>query len=125
MSIIFTPKAINKTVAIISRQEPEEKTKILGVRIAIQGGGCAGYNYIMNFEKEGGDSRFGKDKIFEFDGKTPEGDDYKLKIFVDPVSILYIDGTTVDFIDSLEESGFKFKNPNADKTCGCGKSFSA
>lgn len=124
MAIILTQKAVDKVIEIILKQFSEEN-KILGLRVQVQGGGCSGFNYHLSFEKPGGDSKFLKDKIFEFEGKKPDSGNYKLKVFVDPVSILYIDGTTIDYVDTLEGSGFKFDNPNADKTCGCGKSFSA
>ena len=123
--ITLTQRAVNKTLEIISKQDVIDGKSIIGLRVAIQGGGCAGFNYLLNLEKEDGDNKLGRDKIFEFDGKAPDGQNIKLKVFVDPVSILYIDGTSIDYVDTLEASGFKFENPNADKTCGCGKSFSA
>ena len=64
----------------------------------------------MNF-----DQKKDKDNVYDFSG---------LKVFVDPKSLLYLKGTTLDYADSLQDKGFKFINPNADKTCGCGESFS-
>ena len=65
----------------------------------------------MNFENEPN----GMDQVYEFDG---------LKVFVDQTSLMYLDGTQVDYVDGLEGAGFKFENPNVKSTCGCGSSFS-
>lgn len=82
-----------------------------GLRIQVTGGGCSGMQYGMALEEASKDD----DTIFEF------GD---LKVFVDPASAPLLDGVTVDFHDGLEGSGFKFENPNAKASCGCGNSFS-
>jgi iron-sulfur cluster assembly accessory protein len=74
------------------------------------GGGCSGFSYSMRFENEKGMM----DKEFEFDG---------LKLLVDATSYMYLDGATVDYLETLESSGFKFDNPNVSRTCGCGQSF--
>lgn len=81
-----------------------------GVRVGVKGGGCSGLSYSMgiDFTKE-------KDHVFVFQG---------LNVYVDPKSYLYLKDTTLDFNDGLEGRGFKFVNPNAQKTCGCGESFS-
>lgn len=80
-----------------------------GLRIGIRGGGCAGYQYHLDFS-------FPQpyDFILEFWG---------LKVYVDPVSAMHLEGTTVDYVSGLMESGFKFNNPHARTTCGCGSSF--
>jgi iron-sulfur cluster assembly protein len=81
------------------------------IRVGVQGGGCSGLMYELDFdnvEKEG-------DKAFEDNG---------LKIVVDKKSFLYLVGTTLDFSGGLNGKGFVFQNPNADRTCGCGESFS-
>ncbi|MDX1651283.1 MAG: iron-sulfur cluster assembly accessory protein [Brumimicrobium sp.] len=81
------------------------------IRVGVQGGGCSGLMYELNFdnvEREG-------DKVFEDNG---------VKIVVDKKSFLYLVGTTLDFSGGLNGKGFVFKNPNADRTCGCGESFS-
>lgn len=83
-----------------------------GLRISVQGGGCSGMQYGMALEAENKDD----DVVVEF------GD---LKIFVDPESAPMLSGITVDYLDSVDGSGFKFDNPNATQSCGCGKSFSA
>ncbi|MBI4459012.1 MAG: iron-sulfur cluster assembly accessory protein [Acidobacteria bacterium] len=85
-----------------------------GLRIGVVGGGCSGFSYSMMFEENRQDE-LGMDKVFEFDG---------LKVFVDQASLLYLDNTEIDYIETLEGSGFKFSNPNVKSTCGCGSSFS-
>jgi iron-sulfur cluster assembly accessory protein len=107
MQIEFTPKAIEKVKEILSRQNPVP----MGLRVSVVGGGCSGFSYQMNFENE----TSGIDKTFEFDG---------VKVLVDQASLLYLDGTKIDYVESLEASGFKFDNPNVKTTCGCGSSFS-
>ncbi len=82
----------------------------MGLRVGVQGGGCSGLSYKLGFEQ----ARPG-DKIQELDG---------VKVLVDPKSDLYLEDTTLDFVDGLEGRGFKFLNPQAKKTCGCGESFS-
>jgi len=82
-----------------------------GVRVGVKGGGCSGFSYSLSFDPE---PREG-DKIFEQDA---------VRIFCDPKSFLYLDGTTLQFSDGLQGRGFQFQNPNATSTCGCGESFS-
>ncbi|MBI2057812.1 MAG: iron-sulfur cluster assembly accessory protein [Candidatus Yanofskybacteria bacterium] len=106
--ITLTPKAVAKFKEIISKQEKPEEIK--GLRVAVQGGGCSGFQYSLAFEKEPKPD----DKVFEFDG---------LKVFVDQKSLLYLMGTQIDYVDDLCCPGFKFTNPNAQGTCGCGESF--
>ena len=81
-----------------------------GIRAAVQGGGCSGFTYQLKFDNQKED-----DKVIESHG---------IKIYVDPKSFLYLMGTEIDFVDELNQSGFKFVNPNAKRTCGCGESFS-
>jgi iron-sulfur cluster assembly protein len=81
-----------------------------GIRAAVQGGGCSGFTYQLKF-----DNQKEKDKIVESRG---------VNIYVDPKSYLYLMGTEIDFVDELNQTGFKFINPNAKRTCGCGESFS-
>lgn len=80
------------------------------VRVAVQGGGCSGLMYQLDFDGEIKED----DKVFEDKG---------VKILVDKKSILYLLGTTLDFSDGLNGKGFQFINPNASRTCGCGESF--
>ncbi len=106
--IILTPTAINKVKEILDMQDP----KPAGLRIAVVGGGCSGFTYSMAFENNPGML----DKTYDFDG---------LKVFIDQASMLYLDGARVDYVETLEGSGFKFDNPNVKSTCGCGSSFQA
>lgn len=108
--ITLTPKAVAKVKEIILRQEKPEEIK--GLRVAVQGGGCSGFQYDLAFERESRPD----DKVFEFDS---------LKVFVDQKSLLYLMGTQLDYDDDPIRPGFKFNNPNATGTCGCGESFSA
>jgi iron-sulfur cluster assembly accessory protein len=105
--ITLTPDAIAKVKAIISEQKEET-----GLRIAVLGGGCSGFQYQMTLEKESKED----DKIMDMEG---------LKVFIDSRSMLYLSGTEVDYVDSDNGSGFKFDNPNAKDACGCGESFEA
>lgn len=104
----LTETAVGKVREILDTQEP----KPAGLRIAVVGGGCSGFSYSMAFENAPGML----DKTYDFGG---------LKVFVDQASLLYLDGASVDYVETLEGSGFKFNNPNTKSTCGCGSSFSA
>lgn len=108
MAVQLTPVAIGKVKEILDTQEP----KPAGLRIAVVGGGCSGFTYSMQFEN----APNMLDKTYSFDG---------LKVFVDQASMLYLDGAEVDYVETLEGSGFKFNNPQVKSTCGCGSSFSA
>ncbi len=88
----------------------KDKGPEAGLRLLVKGGGCSGLSYAMDF-----DNKKEKDNEFDFEG---------LRVFVDPKSYLYLNGVTLDYVDSLNDKGFKFINPNANKTCGCGESFS-
>ncbi|MFM1913165.1 MAG: hypothetical protein RIR51_1003 [Bacteroidota bacterium] len=81
------------------------------VRVAVEGGGCSGLMYNLDFSSEPREN----DMVFEDKG---------VKIMVDKKSILYLAGTELDFSDGLNGKGFQFHNPNATRTCGCGESFS-
>ena len=105
--IKFTEKAVKKLNELIDSQD--NKMQIL--RISVLMGGCSGYTYDMELIKNPIDG----DLIFEQDG---------LNISTDMESMELLNGTEVDYIDTLNEAGFKFNNPNATKSCGCGKSFS-
>lgn len=82
-----------------------------GIRVSVVGGGCSGYQYNLDFDKE---ARMG-DLTFEYG---------ELKVFIDSVSAGYLNGTVIDYVAGLQGTGFKFNNPNAKRTCGCGSSFS-
>jgi iron-sulfur cluster assembly protein len=106
--IQLTERAVGKVSEILKAQEPQPA----GLRISVVGGGCSGFSYSMAFESAPGLL----DKTYDFSG---------LKVFVDQASMLYLDGAEVDYVETLEGSGFKFSNPNVKSTCGCGSSFSA
>ncbi|AOV17779.1 hypothetical protein BJI67_12625 [Acidihalobacter aeolianus] len=85
---------------------------VAGLRVTINGGGCSGYQYGMKLEASAGQD----DVVLDCGG---------VSVFVDPTSAPLLSGVTVDFVDSIEGSGFKFENPNATASCACGSSFSA
>jgi len=106
--INVTPKAIQKIKQAFDKQGVSEGV----LRLGVLGGGCSGLSYQFKFDSKERPT----DKVFEFDG---------VKIVVDPKSLLYLHGMTLDYKESLIQSGFAFENPNAEKSCGCGTSFSA
>jgi iron-sulfur cluster assembly accessory protein len=92
----------------------EENKSGAALRVFVQGGGCSGFQYgLMIDEGEGNQEA---DQIFEVNG---------VRLFVDPISLRYLKGAEVDFVDNNMGGGFTIKNPNAKSTCGCGSSFSA
>ena len=105
--INLTPVAVGKVKEILTQQSPQPA----GLRVAVVGGGCSGFQYHMAFENQPN----GVDLSFDFDG---------LKVFVDQMSMMYLNGIEIDFVETIEGSGFKFNNPNVKSTCGCGSSFS-
>jgi iron-sulfur cluster assembly accessory protein len=105
--IVFTAKAIEMVKDAMAREGLEGQ----GIRVGVLGGGCSGFQYAMDFEKEPRPD----DLTVEQDG---------IKVFVDPMSNMYLQGVTVDYVTGLQGAGFKFNNPNAKSTCGCGSSFS-
>lgn len=92
-------------------RDKEGLTEQYHIRVAVEGGGCSGLMYNLDFSAE----QKSNDMVFENKG---------IKIMVDKKSILYLAGTELDFSDGLNGKGFQFKNPNAARTCGCGESFS-
>jgi iron-sulfur cluster assembly accessory protein len=104
--VSLTPTAVSKVKEIMAQQNPLPA----GLRIGVVGGGCSGFSYSMSFENAPGVM----DKVYTF------GD---LKVFVDATSAMYLNGCTVDYVETLEAAGFKFENPNVKSTCGCGSSF--
>ena len=95
--------------AIAAQEDPSVYT---GIRLAVVGGGCSGFQYAMKLEEAGREG----DHIVQADG---------FHVYVDEQSMLYLDGTEIDFIETPQGSGFKFDNPNVRSTCGCGESFKA
>ena len=99
--------SVSAAKKLASLLEDKEET---GVRAAVRGGGCSGFTYKLLFDNKTSEDRVIIDKDVE--------------IYVDPKSFLYLMGTQIDFVDELNQAGFKFVNPNAKRTCGCGESFS-
>jgi iron-sulfur cluster assembly accessory protein len=104
----LTPKAIEMVRKMHSKEGVGAEQ---GLRIGVVGGGCSGFQYQLNFDspKEG-------DRIADIEG---------VRVLVDEISLPYIAGTTLDFVEGLHGAGFRFDNPRASRTCGCGSSFSA
>ena len=107
--IQVTDAAANRLEALL---DDEGKLVTHGLRMKVVGGGCSGLRYELSFD----------DELKEIDTEIEVG---TVRIIVDEKSALYLVGTTLDFVDSLQESGFKINNPNASNTCGCGDSFAA
>ena len=105
--LFLTDVAIEKVKEVMNR----EGVKDGGLRVSIVGGGCSGFQYNLGLD----DSPRDDDTVIEQDG---------VKLFLDPISQQYVYGTTIDYVNSLHGAGFKFVNPNAARTCGCGSSFS-
>ncbi len=106
--ITLTERAIKELRRIIQEQDLPETTVL---RVGVKGGGCSGFSYSLGFD----DTIHEADQVVESQG---------FKVVCDPKSFLYLNGTELDFEESLMGRGFKFGNPNASKTCGCGESFS-
>ncbi|MBI2188241.1 MAG: iron-sulfur cluster insertion protein ErpA [Acidobacteria bacterium] len=104
--IHVSPTAASKINELLA----EEGKTGSGLRVFVQGGGCSGFQYGLMIEENGGSS----DQVFESNG---------VRLFVDPISISYLKGAEVDFVDTVTGGGFTIKNPNAVSTCGCGQSF--
>lgn len=111
MAVILTLKAVEKIKEAINKVG--DPIAVKGVRVGVAGGGCSGFQYTIELESNDADPA--NDEIYEYDG---------LKVFVDKKSALYLAGMTIDYLESLAKSGFVFNNPNAQKSCGCGESFS-
>jgi len=106
--VVLTPKALE----VVRKMHAKEKLGAdQGLRIAVTGGGCSGFQYALSFDsvKDG-------DRVSEFDG---------VNVLVDEISMPYIAGITLDYVEGLHNAGFRFDNPRATRTFGCGSSFSA
>jgi iron-sulfur cluster assembly accessory protein len=108
LSLTLTEKAIQQVKALLARGTREGQ----GLRVSVADGGCSGFSYKLDFAKE----QEPGDLVLELDN---------LKVYVDAKSVPQLKGTTIDYVTSLYGGGFKFSNPNASGTCGCGTSFSA
>lgn len=105
--ITVTPKAVDKIRDAFKKQGVTG-----GLRLGVLGGGCSGLSYQFKFDPKPRPT----DTVMQFDD---------VSVFIDPKSIVFLDGMTLDWKDSLIQSGFVFENPHAKKSCGCGTSFSA
>lgn len=105
--IHVTPTAAAKIQELLA----EEGKSDSGLRVFVQGGGCSGFQYGLMIEENTGVG----DQTFESNG---------IRLYVDPVSLSYLKGAEVDFVETITGGGFTIKNPNATSTCGCGSSFS-
>jgi len=106
----LTERAAKKIVALLVKEGVSAETG--GLRVGVQGGGCSGLSYAMRLDTKARD----RDKVFE---------EFGARIFVDPKSLLYLNGTTLEYEETLMRQGFVFQNPNAARSCGCGSSFTA
>ena len=107
-ALMLTDVAVEKVKEVMTR----DGVKDGGLRIAIVGGGCSGFQYNLSLDESARED----DTIIEQGG---------VKLFLDPISQQYVYGTVIDYVNGLHGAGFKFVNPNANRTCGCGSSFSA
>lgn len=106
--VCLSPTAVARVRLL---RERERRPTSAGLRVSVVGGGCSGFQYSLGFD----DQPNPDDAVYEIDG---------VRVFVDPTSAGYLRGMTVDYVDGLHGAGFKFVNPNAQRTCGCGSSFS-
>lgn len=105
--LTLTPKAVEM---VKTTRDQEGMDASWGLRVAVMGGGCSGFQYALDFEQEARPT----DHVFTV------GD---LNVYVDPVSSRYLEGVTIDYVFGMSGAGFKFENPKATGSCGCGHSF--
>jgi iron-sulfur cluster assembly accessory protein len=108
LDLRLTDSAVEQIKKLLARDQRQGQA----LRVGVTDGGCSGFSYKLDFDKE----RQADDVILEFDGVT---------LYVNGASAPYLAGTVIDFVAGLHGGGFKFTNPNATATCGCGTSFSA
>ena len=101
----------DSAVEAVRKALEEEGEEGDALRVSVTGGGCSGFQYALGFEKEARED----DLVLDFDG---------VKVLLDSISAGYLNGTVVDYVSGLNGTGFKFNNPTAKRTCGCGSSFS-
>ena len=106
--INVTAQAAKEIKAQLARR-PQSNAQS-GVRLGVKGGGCSGMSYVIKYC----DQPRAKDQVFEVEGA---------RVYVDPKSLIYLSGTTFDFVDTFQQKGFKFVNPQVKSECGCGESF--
>ncbi len=110
VALTLTDMAVDQVKSFITQEDVPAETA--GLRVAVLPGGCSGFKYGLNIEEHPLDD----DIIFETQG---------LRVFVDAFSAQYLQGTTIDYVSSVQGSGFTFDNPSASGGCGCGSSFTA
>ena len=108
-AVTLTPRAVD---AVRQVRTKEGRPDSHALRVAVVGGGCSGFSYQLSFDEQPA----ADDAVLEYDG---------IRVLVDPASAQYLRGTEIDFVSSLSGGGFKFTNPKASHTCGCGSSFAA
>ena len=108
LDLRLTDSAVEQIKKLLARDQRQGQA----LRVGVTGGGCSGFSYTLDFDT----GRKPDDTILELDGVT---------LYVDSTSAPYLAGTVIDFVAGLHGGGFKFSNPNATATCGCGTSFSA
>jgi iron-sulfur cluster assembly protein len=106
----LTERAAKKILVLLAKEGVSPESG--GLRVGVQGGGCSGLSYAMRLDTQARD----RDRIFE---------EFGARLFVDPKSLLYLNGTTLEYEETLMRQGFVFQNPNATRNCGCGSSFTA
>lgn len=113
MAVEVSERAVNE----IKKASGARATRPKGLRVGIRGGGCTGFSYL--FEWSDSEPR-PEDKVLSFD----DGQGGNVRVFIDPKSFVYLDGSTLEYSSSLMARGFKFVNPKVKSTCGCGESVS-
>jgi iron-sulfur cluster assembly accessory protein len=105
--VTLTPRAVEMVKQVRAKEGLPESHAL---RVSVVGGGCSGFSYQLGFDEQPSEG----DAVIEYDG---------VRVLVDGTSAQYLEGTEIDFVSSLHGGGFKFSNPKASQTCGCGSSF--
>jgi iron-sulfur cluster assembly protein len=124
MAVTITETAAREIATIVRQQDLDAEA--IRLRVGVKGGGCSGFSYLLDLTETVRDSDEQWD--FEYALAASEGEDtepFTLRVVCDPKSLLYLNGTEIDFKDEIMGRGFVFNNPNATSSCGCGSSFSA
>jgi iron-sulfur cluster assembly protein len=115
LKIDVTPSAIAQIVKLTEKRRADGKAPT-GLRIGLRGGGCDGFSYVFEWADKPADPK--RDHVLDYEGT----DGVKVHVFIDRKSMLYLAGTTLNFVTGLMGHGFKFENPNVKGSCGCGES---
>ncbi len=100
-----------KAAEMVTHAMQEEELESHGLRVGVIGGGCSGLQYLLDFTKAPSDEDFVSEQ-------------HNIAVYIDPFSAAHLSGTVIDYVDGLQGAGFKFENPNIQRSCGCGSSFS-